>query len=103
MSVPLMPSAIPTATPRIVRGTRSDRTTMSSSVPVGDQSADDTASIGIGLAPRPRLASTASTSSANRTTISPTRRARMRRGAGGAVATPAITDRRASAGVTRSG
>ena len=65
--------------------------------------ADDLASIGIGLAPRPRLASTASTSNANRTTTSPTRRARMRRGAGGAVTTPAIADGRASAGVTRSG
>src|SRR5918998_2967156 len=75
ISAPASPSAIPTPIPSTVRGTRSERTTTSFSVPVGDQMASHTGPIGIGLAPTARLASATSASS----TTSPATTSRRRR------------------------
>lgn len=64
ISAPARPSAAPTSTPSRVRGIRSDRTTMSSSVPVGATSACQTWSSGSALAPTATPATQATTSSA---------------------------------------
>ena len=78
ISAPATPSARPTSTPSTVRGRRRARTTTLSSVPVGENRADQTSAGAVARLPTASPSTTASASTAARTPSPASSRARRR-------------------------